>query len=156
MEKRAAAPDTAASATLDDLLAKEDPEAVKAYQAARRQKEAGDLKKAVESMEKLVKKHPTFYIGLIDLGMILAAQQENDRALELFTRAQTARPEHSWVYIGLGMVFNNKKDYPGAVQHLEKAVSLEPKLRQRPVPAGLRLIQPGRDGPSTGLFPEGG
>jgi tetratricopeptide (TPR) repeat protein len=58
--------------------------------------------------------------------MILAAQQDNDRALEIFTQAQKLRPEHSWAYVGLGVVLNNKKDYQNAAQHLEKAVAMEP------------------------------
>ncbi|MBM3748811.1 MAG: tetratricopeptide repeat protein, partial [Acidobacteria bacterium] len=112
--------------SLEDLLARENPAAVKAYQAARRQKEAGDLKQAVVSLEKLIQQHPGFYLGHIDLGMILAAQQENDRALEVFTRAQKLRPEHSWAYIGLGLALNNKQDYGAAAGFLEKAVALEP------------------------------
>jgi len=58
--------------------------------------------------------------------MILAAQQENDRALEVFTQAQKLRPDHSWAYVGLGLALNNKQDHRGAAQHLEKAVELEP------------------------------
>jgi len=112
--------------SLEDLLARENPAAVKAYQAARRQKEAGDLKQAVVSLEKLIQQHPGFYLGHIDLGMSLAAQQENDRALEVFTRAQKLRPEHSWAYIGLGLALNNKQDYGAAAGFLEKAVALEP------------------------------
>lgn len=57
---------------------------------------------------------------------ITFGEQENDRALDVFKRAQALRPEHSWGYIGLGMALNNKQDYRGAVQHLEKAVALEP------------------------------
>ncbi len=124
--EKGGAPTAAAPLTLDDLLAKEDPEVVKAYQSARRQREGGDLKKALDSLEKLAKKHPDFYIGLIDLGMMLAAQQENDQALEVFKRAQTLRPEHSWGYVGEGLSLNNKKEYQSSMQPLEKAVSLDP------------------------------
>jgi tetratricopeptide (TPR) repeat protein len=116
----------AAPATLDEMLSKENPAAVKAYQAARRQKEAGDLSKAVASLEKLVRQYPDFYLGYIELGMTLAAQQENDRALEVFTQAQKLRADHSWTYVGLGLALNNKQDYRTAAQHLEKAVQLDP------------------------------
>jgi len=112
--------------SLEDLLARENPAAVKGYQAARKQKDGGDLKQAVVSLERLVQRYPDFYIGYIDLGMILAAQQENERALEVFTQAQKLRPEHSWAYIGLGLALNNKQDYRAAAGHLEKAVQLEP------------------------------
>ena len=111
---------------LEDLLARENPAAVKAYRAARSQKEAGDLKKAAGSLEKLIRQYPDFYIGYIDLGMILAAQQENDRAVEVFTQAQKLRPEHPWAYVGLGFALNNKQDYRSAAEYLEKAVQLEP------------------------------
>ena len=113
-------------ATLEDLLSKEEPAAVKAYRAARRQKEAGDLAKAAGALEKLVERYPAFYIGYIDLGMILAAQGQNDRAVEVFTKAGKLRPEHSWSYIGLGVALNNKQDYQAAAGYLEKAVAIEP------------------------------
>lgn len=57
---------------------------------------------------------------------MLAAQQENDRAVELFTQAQKLRPEHAWAYVGLGIALNNKQQYQAAAQHLEKAVQVEP------------------------------
>ena len=113
-------------AGLDDLLARENPAAVKAYREARSQKQAGDAKKAAEALEKLIQKYPDFYIGYIDLGMILAAQQDNDRALEVFQQAQKLRPQHSWAYVGMGLALNNKQDYQAAAQNLEKAVQLEP------------------------------
>jgi tetratricopeptide (TPR) repeat protein len=112
--------------SLEALLASEDPKAVKAYQKARRQKEEGELKKAIGSLEELTKKYRGFYIGYIDLGMILAAQNENDRALEVFTKAHELRPEHPWAYVGLGVALNNKKEFQSAAQHLEKAVAIEP------------------------------
>jgi tetratricopeptide (TPR) repeat protein len=115
-----------APAGLDDLLARENPAAVKAYRAVRSLKEAGDLKKAAGSLQKLIQEFPDFYIGYIDLGMILAAQQENDRAVEVFEQAQKLRPDHPWAYVGLGLALNNKQDYRAAAQHLEKAVELEP------------------------------
>jgi len=115
-----------APAGLDDLLARENPAAVKAYRAVRSQKEAGDLKKAAGSLQKLIQEFPDFYIGYIDLGMILAAQQENDRAVEVFQQAQKLRPQHSWAYVGLGLALNNKQDYRAAAQYLEKAIQLEP------------------------------
>jgi len=146
------APQAVAPPTLEDLLAKEDPEVVKTYQVARRQKESGDLKKAVESLEKLTRKHPNFYIGLIDLGMIFAAQQENDRAWEVFSRANTLRPEHSWSYIGLGMVSNNKRDYQTAAQHLEKAVALEPSSINAQYQLGFALFSLGDNDRALSCF----
>jgi tetratricopeptide (TPR) repeat protein len=138
--------------TLEGLLANEDPQVVKDYQETRRQKESGDLKKAVQSLEKLTKKHPEFYIGLIDLGMILAAQQENDRAFEIFTRARALRPEHSWGYIGLGMVQNNRKDYQGATEHLEKAVALEPTSINALYQLGFALFNLGQNDRALDCF----
>ncbi|MDA2938373.1 tetratricopeptide repeat protein [Acidobacteria bacterium AH-259-A15] len=125
-ERGSVAAEAAGPLTLEDLLAGEDATVVKAYQKARRRKEGGNLKGAVQDLEKLVKEYPNFYIGYIDLGMILAARQENDRALEIFTRARELRPGHSWAYVGLGVALNNKQDYGSAAQYLKKAVELEP------------------------------
>jgi tetratricopeptide (TPR) repeat protein len=113
-------------ATLEDLLAGENPVAVKAFREAQAHKQAGDLSKAIGVLNKLLRTHPSFYLGYIELGMILAGQQENDRALEVFTRAQQLRPEHAWAPLGLGMALNNKKDYTAAAPHLEKAVARDP------------------------------
>ncbi|GEM_PF-4581790 len=142
--EKGSTPSAAAPLTLEDLLATEDPDVVKAYQAARRQREGGDLKKALDSLEKLAKKHPDFYIGLIDLGMMLAAQQENDRALEVFKRAQTLRPEHSWGYVGEGLALNNNKEYQSSMQPLEKAVSLDPNSVNAQFQLGFALFNLGQ------------
>ncbi len=128
---------------LDDLLAGENPAAVRAYRSARAHKEAGDVRKAVSSLEKLVREHPDFYIGYIELGMTLAARQESDRALEVFTRAQVLRPQHAWAYVGLGMVLNSKRDYKAAAQHLEKAVALDPNSVQAQFQLGQAFLQLG-------------
>lgn len=116
----------AASPSLDAMLARENPDAVKAYRSARGQRESGDPKKAAAALERVLQKYPDFYLGHIDLGMLLAAQQDNDRALEVFSKAQKLRPDHSWAYVGLGLALNNKQDYRAAAGHLEKAVQLEP------------------------------
>ena len=121
----AAAAESDGFLTLDDLLAQEDPEAVKAYRKARDQKDAGNVGKAVDSFEKLIKKYPSFYIGYIDLGMMLVAQQQTGRAHEIFTHAQALRPEHPWAYVGLGLALNQKGDHQGAVGPLEIAVELD-------------------------------
>lgn len=138
--------------SLSDLLAREDPKAVSEYESARRLKEAGDLNKAVAMLEKLIKKYPSFYIGQIDLGMILAAQQENDRALEVFTQANKLRPERSWGYIGLGVALNNKQDYQGAAQHLEKAVAIEPDSINAQFQLGLALFNLGDNDRALGCL----
>jgi Flp pilus assembly protein TadD len=111
---------------LEELLDRENPAAVKAYQAARKQRDSGEAKKAIGAFEKLVRQYPDFYLGHIDLGMLLAAQQENDRALEVFSQASKLRPDHPWAYVGLGLALNNKQEYRAATQHLEKAVQLQP------------------------------
>lgn len=113
-------------ATMDELLAAENPAAVKAYRAARQQKDAGDPAKAAGTLERLIRDHPGFYLGYIDLGMILASQQENQRAVEVFSRALNLAPDRSWAYVGLGLAHNNKREYGAAAQHLEKAVELDP------------------------------
>jgi tetratricopeptide (TPR) repeat protein len=113
-------------ATLESLLEREDPSAVKAYRAALGQKEAGNVKAALAAVEKLTRDYPSFYFGHIEFGMLLAAQQENDRALAAFAQAMKLRPEHSWAYVGSGIALNNKQDHAAAAQHLEKAVQMEP------------------------------
>ena len=124
-ETESAAAESDGLLALDDLLAQEDPQAVKAYRKARDQKDAGNVAKAVDSFEKLIKKYPSFYIGYIDLGMIQVAQQQPDRAQETFTHAQTLRPEHPWAYVGLGLALNQKGDHQGSVGPLERAVELD-------------------------------
>ncbi len=138
---------TSGPATLEELLAGEDPKAVRAYRKARWHREAGDPDKAIASLQELVRDHPNFYIGLIELGMLLAARQENDRAIEIFTAARQLRPEHPWAYVGLGVALNNKQDYRQAASYLEKAVELEPDSINAQFQLGqaaFRLNQPDR------------
>jgi len=125
-ERGAASEEATAPLTLDQLLAQEDRRAVEIYRKARGQREAGDDDKAVGTLESLLKKFPDFYIGYVDLGMILAAQQKNDKAIEVFSKAQQLRPEHSWAYVGLGLALSNKADYAKAAENLQKAVAIEP------------------------------
>lgn len=132
-----------APAGLDELLAGENPAAVKAYRAALAQKEAGDAGKAVSSLEKIVREHQTFYLAHIELGMLLAAQRENDRALEVFTRAQALRPQHPWAYVGLGLVLNNRRDFSAAARYLEQAVALDGNSVQAQFQLGQAAFQLG-------------
>ena len=153
--KEGTTPKAVGAMSLEDLLAKEDPKAVADYQSIRKLKEAGDQKKAMDSLEKLIKKYPNFYIGHIELGMMLAAQQENDRALEIFTRANGLRPEHSWAYIGLGLALNNKQDFKGAVAPLEKAVAIEPESINAQFQLGSALFRLGDQERALGCLETG-
>ncbi len=132
-----------APGALDELLSKENPAAVRAYRAARAQKESGDWRRAIASLEKLLGQYPDFYLGYIELGMLLAAQREDDRALKVFTQAQRLRPEHSWAYVGLGLALNNKQDYRAAARHLERAVELEPNSVNAQFQLGQALFKLG-------------
>ena len=122
----AAGEDSGGPPTLDQLLAQEDRRAVEIYRKARGQREAGDAGKAVGTLENLIRKFPEFYIGYVDLGMILAAQQKNDQAIEVFAKAQQLRPEHPWAYIGLGLAWSNKSDHAKAAEYLETAIGIDP------------------------------
>jgi tetratricopeptide (TPR) repeat protein len=138
--------------SLDDLLAGENPAAVKAYQAARSQRQAGDFRGATSALEKLVRQYPGFYLGYIELGMTLAGQQENDRALEIFAQAQKLRPEHPWAYVGLGMALNGKKDYGAAAPYLIKAVELDPNSIHAQFELGQASFQLGEAGRAIECF----
>jgi tetratricopeptide (TPR) repeat protein len=105
--------------------AEENPAAVQAYRAARRHRDAGDLQKAVTSLEKLLQKHPDFYLGHIDLGMILAAQQENDRALEKAVRLE---PNSINAQFQLGRAAFKLGDHDRAAPCFEQVVALDPKF----------------------------
>jgi len=134
---------TDAPMTMEEILAAEDPKAVEDYQKAINKRDEGDLKGAVKDLEKLTKKHSDFYIGYIELGMILAAQQENDRAEEVFLTALAQQPDRSWAYVGMGVVLNNKQDYESASGYLEKAVEMEPNSVNAQLQLGHALFQQG-------------
>jgi tetratricopeptide (TPR) repeat protein len=129
--------------TMGEILATEDPKAVEDYQEAIKKRDEGDLKSAVKDLEKLTEKHPDFYVGYIELGMILAAQQENDRAEEVFLTALTQQPDRSWAYVGMGVVLNNKQDYESAAGYLEKAVEIEPNSVNAQLQLGHALFKLG-------------
>jgi tetratricopeptide (TPR) repeat protein len=84
--------------------------------------------------------------------MILAARQENDRAIEVFNQAVKLRPEHSWGYIGLGLALNNKQDFRGALPHLEKAVGVEPNSINAQYQLGFALFSLGETERAAACF----
>ena len=69
--------------------------------------------------------------------MMLVAEQETDRAMGLFQRAQALRPEHSWAYAGLGMALN-AKGY-GVVGGMKSGYVVLPRCRLAtcPLPGNL-------------------
>lgn len=131
--------------TMEEILASEDPKAVSEYRKVLKKKEEGDVRGAIKELEKLNQKYPNFYIGYIELGMILAAQQENDRAIEVFLKALAERPDHSWAYAGMGVALNNKEEYESAAGYLEKAVEIEPNLVNAQFQLGQALFKLGNN-----------
>jgi tetratricopeptide (TPR) repeat protein len=129
--------------TLEEILAREDPKAVEDYRKAIKKKDEGNLQGAVKDLEKLNKKYPGFYIGYIELGMILAAQQENERAQDVFLTALAQQPDRSWAYVGMGVALNNKEDFESAAGYLEKAVELEPNSVNAQFQLGHALFKQG-------------
>ncbi len=84
--------------------------------------------------------------------MMLAAREDNNRVIEVFTQARELRPEHSWGYIGLGVALNDKQDYRGGVQHLEKAVAIEPNSINAQYQLGFALFNLGETDRALSCF----
>jgi tetratricopeptide (TPR) repeat protein len=72
----------------------------------------------------------TSYEGTYGLGACLAAENQPARAIDAFTKALAHDPRSAIAHFGLGSALLQTGDALAAARELERAVSLQPKMRQ--------------------------
>src|SRR4029078_10702945 len=89
-------------------------------------KAKGPLAKSIASFEKVLQLAPDDVPALVYLGGAYLQQGNADAAAPLFARALSIRPDSAAARFGAGRAALAAKDYPHAVEHLEKAAALHP------------------------------
>jgi len=100
------------------------------YEAGHRALQAGDYKKAIKSLEQVVKVNPTHAMAYNNLGYSYRKLGQHERALQLYEKALALDPNlaeaHEYIgeaYLALGRVEDAKK-------HLTILEKLDPKLAE--------------------------
>lgn len=97
------------------------------YQNSELQEAQGFFTSAIEQIGDLVKPSQAyFFLGQIAFDAI-NPQRDLDKAIEYFTAAIRAKPDHVGGYNNRGLVHYLKEDYPQAVQDYTAAIQLEPE-----------------------------
>jgi len=98
--------------------------AIEAYNAGVKAHQEGRVEEAAAFYEKALKHEPDMPNALHNLASI-ATKDDAEKAEQLLAHLLRLRPEDPGVYAMLASVSMRKKDYESAVEHLEKAVTLE-------------------------------
>ncbi len=86
----------------------------------------GELTKAVEHFEHVLRLRPTDFATLVWLGHVYIELGQPEAAEPFLTRARALGPDTPAVLYQLGRAGLAKQDYASAVQHLEAALRLNP------------------------------
>ncbi len=101
------------------------PEYKKAIELLKQNK----IDEAYVALENLNNKYPAFGDALFLMGSILIDKKDFDKALELIRQAEKLLPYHPFVYIALAKIYMSKEIYDKAKEALERALSLNPNLK---------------------------
>ena len=101
---------------------------LKAYSLYRKAHKISE--QAINQYEKKIEKNPVDLDAYIKLGYIYEIRSlipfinEYDKSLNYFFKALEIFPENAWVHLNIGFIYLQKKDYPQAIEYLEKAAKM--------------------------------
>lgn len=101
-------------------------DATEAYDAAKRDIEAGHNGPAVEKLQALVKSDPEDYQSWFLLGVASSRQQRFHQAIEAFRRVIELKPGLAEPHNNLAVIYNELGDVRAAVRELEASLSKRP------------------------------
>ena len=87
---------------------------------------------------------PSNGLPLVDAATVYLMNGERDRAAAAFTEAISVDPTLARAHNGLGVIAAERKDYPAALEHWQRAVSLDPSDFRTLFNLGDLLITLGR------------
>lgn len=89
--------------------------------------EQGKYDKAIYLLNKLIKMDETNQSYYEDLGNIYLNGYNNpDEALRFYNHLLTINPNHTKVYVDMGLAYEKKSDIPNAIMSYKKAIELSP------------------------------
>jgi tetratricopeptide (TPR) repeat protein len=86
----------------------------------------GELTKAAEYFEEVLRRRPADFAALVWLGHVYTELDRPEEAERVLTRARSVAPKAPAVWYELGRASLARQDYASAVQHLEEALRLNP------------------------------
>jgi protein O-GlcNAc transferase len=104
----------------------------------------GNLKKALDVCERILKKKPDNVDALNILGTIYFQLNQSDLAISSFRKAVQIDPNYAEAWNNLGNIFQLINRFDEAVSCYQKAVQLNPDLEQTYVNLGIVLQDVGR------------
>ena len=128
-------------------------------------RDSGDIEAAVHQLQVLLKEHPTFLTGWMELGKTLRLKGDRPQACTCFQKVLETNPQHLWAHIHLAQELVALKAYDEAETQLQKALSFHPNslrlllqwsdvaIAQQHIEKALDLLQqsinahPNRPGP---------
>lgn len=114
----------------------------------------GDLKKAVSTMEKVVKADANDFEAWIELGNLHFKNKKYKDAEKAYTSAMSAKSDYLLAPLNLGKVRIAAKDYEGAIQALETAAKLDPKHAESQQLIGESYLQLKKGSKAVGYLNE--
>lgn len=91
----------------------------------------GNLKKANEWLKKAYQYNPKDYETLRLLGTSYGMLQDNEQALKYFLKATEVNPNEGYAWFNVSIVYNHMGDKEKANFYLQKAIALDPSLKQK-------------------------
>jgi tetratricopeptide (TPR) repeat protein len=107
--------------------------------------EAGQEKKARQTLEAFLKKNPDAGLALFELGRLELSARDWREAKALFTRSIALSPENVRAWIGLGFACEGLGDRQGAIDAYRNAIKLDPDdraIRRQLIHLHLRANNP--------------
>jgi tetratricopeptide (TPR) repeat protein len=97
----------------------------------------GEVAKAEASFTRVLDLQPDDLATLLGLGRLYFDQGRSEAAEPLFVKALVRSPRSVAALAGLGRVALAKKDYRGAVKHLEEALTIDPETESLHSPLAM-------------------
>ena len=91
---------------------------------------SGDFAEAVDVFEKALALEPNSLAAHMNLGLALREKGDLEAALEHLRRVASGDPDNAGVHYELGQTLRQSGDLAGAVAAFEKALEIEPELRE--------------------------
>jgi tetratricopeptide (TPR) repeat protein len=88
----------------------------------------GDVVRAIHALMQLIQLEPTNNQTRLALAQIYSDLGYSDDALALYIRAQQVAPEDPEICFHIGLIYFERKDYSQAVQDLQQAIALDPRM----------------------------
>ena len=91
-------------------------------------KELGQVDKAINFYEKIIKINPNHTNAQYNLGVIFYKLRKYDKAKIFFKKTVEVQPNYAIAFLNLGNVNAELKEYENAVSNYQKAIEINPQL----------------------------